>query len=119
MLKDPTIYVDAAHNKEAAIALVEAIKSLYEGNKIVFLMSILRGKDYNGFINELSKVASEIILTDFPDPRLADLELISKEFEKTHYIKDFNEAVSNLKDPDTIYVVTGSIHFIGYFLNNY
>src|SRR5690554_71525 len=117
--KNPTIYVDAAHNKEAAIALVEAIKSLYEGNKIVFLMSILRGKDYNGFINELSKVASEIILTDFPDPRLADLELISKEFEKTHYIKDFNEAVSNLKDPDTIYVVTGSIHFIGYFLNNY
>lgn len=116
--KNPLIYIDAAHNKEAAVALTESIKSLFNDKKVVVLMSILKGKDYQGFINELTKITNRIILTDFPDPRLADLLEISKEFSQTEYIKNFKDAVKELNDQDTIYIVTGSIHFIGYFLNN-
>lgn len=115
----PLIYVDAAHNKEAASALKETIKELFPKRRVVVLMSILRGKDFKGFINELEEVASEIILTSFPDPRLANLLEIKEYFPNLVLIQSFEEALKQLNDKDTVYIVTGSIHFIGYFLQNF
>lgn len=115
----PNIYIDAAHNKEAAIALSESIEILFGNQKIISVISILKGKDYHSFISEISKFSKRIILTSFPDPRLADLNQIKKDFPHVELIADFNEAIKEINDPNEIYLITGSIHFLGYFLNNY
>lgn len=116
---NPKIFIDAAHNREAAIALREAVENLFPKANIITIMSILKGKDYHSFIFEVMKFSSKVILTPFSDPRLADLDLIKKEFPSIIRTKSFEEAISYIKDDQTIYLVTGSIHFIGFFLNNY
>lgn len=115
----PLVIVDAAHNKEAAVGLANNLLELYPNKKITVIMSILHGKDYQGFINEISRLNSQIILTAFPDPRLADLKSISKEFKNIKLIENFEEVLREIKDNNTVYVITGSIHFIGYFINHF
>jgi dihydrofolate synthase/folylpolyglutamate synthase len=115
----PKIYLDAAHNKEAAIALRESIEILFPNQKIVSIISILKGKDYQSFITELNKFSKRIIITSFPDPRLADLDKIKTDFPKIELIKDFNTALKEINNPCETYLITGSIHFLGYFLNNF
>ncbi len=117
--KEPSIYIDAAHNKEAAIALRESILILFPDKKLISIISILKGKDYQSFICELNKFSKKIILTSFPDPRLADLEKIKNDFPNLELITDFNQAVKEINNPEETYLITGSIHFLGYFLNHY
>ncbi|MGI6781954.1 MAG: bifunctional folylpolyglutamate synthase/dihydrofolate synthase [Acholeplasmataceae bacterium] len=117
--KQPDIYIDAAHNKEAAIALRESIEILFGNKKLISIISLLKGKDYHSFINEVSKFSKKIILTSFPDPRLADLNQIINDFPNVELVTNFNEAIQIINNPCEVYLITGSIHFLGYFLNNF
>ena len=116
---DPTIIIDGAHNKEAALALSKAMIELYKNENIVVIMSILKGKDHHSFINLMTTFAQEIILVDFPDPRLANLEEISKQFKIVKHVKNIDKVFDLIKRERNIYLITGSIHFIGYFHNLY
>ncbi len=117
--KQPDIYIDAAHNKEAAIALRVSIEILFGNKKLISIISLLKGKDYHSFINEVSKFSKKIILTSFPDPRLADLNQIINDFPNVELVTNFNEAIQIINNPCEVYLITGSIHFLGYFLNNF
>ncbi|MGI6787790.1 MAG: bifunctional folylpolyglutamate synthase/dihydrofolate synthase [Acholeplasmataceae bacterium] len=116
---NPIIYIDAAHNTEAAIALKESINLLFPNQKIISIVSFLKGKDYHSFINEIRTFSKRIILTSFPDIRLADLDKIKEDFPTIELIKDFNLALKAIDSKEEIYLITGSIHFLGYFLNHY
>lgn len=116
---DPAIIIDGAHNKEAALALSKAMIELYKNENIVVIMSILKGKDYQSFINLMTTFAKHIILVDFPDPRLADLEQISKQFKIVKHVKNIDKVFDLIKRERNVYLITGSIHFIGYFNNLY
>ena len=116
---DPAIIIDGAHNKEAALALSKAMIELYKNENIVVIMSILKGKDYQSFINLMTTFAKHIILVDFPDPRLADLAQISKQFKIVKHVKNIDKVFDLIKRERNVYLITGSIHFIGYFNNLY
>ena len=51
--ENPTIIYDGAHNKPAMQNLINSVNMYYKNNKKVFIVSILKTKDYKGMLGEL------------------------------------------------------------------
>lgn len=118
--KKPLIMIDGAHNYEAAYELKLAVLENFPNESKAIIMSILKGKDYHAFITEMLKITNLVIVTEFPDPRVIKIDEIKKAFPNLIYIKDLDEAYQKLLSLNKDYnLVTGSIHFIGYFKNKY
>ncbi|UCG38698.1 MAG: bifunctional folylpolyglutamate synthase/dihydrofolate synthase [bacterium] len=62
----PAIIVDAAHNREAARALVGSIP---EGASVVWVLSALGDKDLGGMATEMLRVGSRFVLVPLDHPR--------------------------------------------------
>lgn len=55
LYEKPTIIYDGAHNKPAMQNLINSVNMYYKNNKKVFIVSILKTKDYKGMLEELLK----------------------------------------------------------------
>ncbi len=118
--KKPLIMIDGAHNYEAAVELRKAVLENFPNESKVILLSILSNKDYQAFIEEMLKITDLIIVTEFLDPRVTKIKDIKKTFPNLIYLKDLDEAYKMMLSLNKDYnLITGSIHFIGYFKNKY
>lgn len=113
------VIFDMAHTVNSMRNLVEAIPSL-EADRVLFLVSILKGKDVPGMLALIRSVADEIVFTSCHKERgytgreLADIW--EKEFPGESYgsDEDANEAYGRLfqgMKKNQLLVVTGS-HFL-------
>jgi dihydrofolate synthase / folylpolyglutamate synthase len=109
------IFIDGAHNTHAIEALKETALSTFKDYKIWVLFSALGDKDVSGMLKIIKSFAHRLILTKFPDPRFLGLkEYLDKDSE---WAEDSKQAILTLKetiDDQTILIITGSLHFIGY-----
>jgi len=64
---DPPLLFDAAHNRDGAAALAEALRPLAEAQPIVVCVSVLADKDAAGIAAELAPLA-EIVVCTAADP---------------------------------------------------
>jgi len=74
MRRNPTVMIDAAHNAHGAIALSRALAEEFTFDRVIAVVAILGDKDVVKFLNELSKVADEIIVTRNSSPRAMPIE---------------------------------------------
>ena len=74
MRRNPTVMIDAAHNAHGAIALSQALAEEFTFDRVIAVVAILGDKDVVKFLNELSKVAEEIIVTRNSSPRAMPIE---------------------------------------------
>ena len=74
MRRNPTVMIDAAHNAHGAIALSQALAEEFTFDRVIAVVAILGDKDVVKFLNELSKVADEIIVTRNSSPRAMPIE---------------------------------------------
>ena len=65
----PDVWLDCAHNAEAARALAAGIAALARGRRVVLLTSIVDDKDPAAIFAALSKVAAAVVLTRSANPR--------------------------------------------------
>jgi dihydrofolate synthase / folylpolyglutamate synthase len=110
------VIIDGAHNAHAIKLLTQNIKTLYPKKNVHVLMSILNDKDIHEMIEILRPAVTGITLTSFPDPRFVSLK--PYESHDIKYIEDMVEAYHHIRTEKRPYllIVTGSIHFIGYFV---
>jgi len=116
---DHHVYIDGAHNTHAIDALIETSKTTFKDQPIWILFSALGDKDIPGMLKQIASFASKVVITSFPDPRFVDLKEVAKDFE---YIENPFNAIWKLRrhmTEDTILIITGSLHFIGYIKSNY
>lgn len=116
---DHHIYIDGAHNTHAIDALIQTTKTTFKQKNIWILFSALGDKDIPGMIDRLKTISDRITITSFPDPRFHDLTEIAKPYT---YEPDAFHAIHMLKeqmDQNTILIITGSLHFIGYIKKHY
>ncbi len=67
MIKDfPKVFVDGAHNADAAIKLRDTIKSELAGYDTVIVMGMFSDKEYEKVIKTLAEVAVSIVATETP-----------------------------------------------------
>ena len=113
------IFIDGAHNTHAIDALVETAKTTFKDNTLWILFSALGDKDISGMLDKLHTISNNITITSFPDPRFQDLKELAKPFT---YKDDAFIALADLKekmDDQTVILITGSLHFIGYIKKHY
>lgn len=67
----PGVFVDGAHNPAAAKRLTETIQNHLPGEKVDFVVGMLKTKDLKATLDELIPVAASFTFVTFPHPQAA------------------------------------------------
>ncbi len=73
-------YLDGAHNPDGAKALVEALQTLYPGQKATLLMGILNNRPLPELAALFAPVAERVVTTTVPDPKSSDPQQLAALF---------------------------------------
>ena len=124
--KNPLIIYDGAHNEPAINNLLQMVEMYYENYKRVYVISILKRKDYEKMIELLSKDKESIfILTSGNDveryansKELYEIAIKYKEKNKI-FMMNLEEAIEELfkKYNDTANFIVGSFYVYGTVVN--
>ncbi|WP_342538011.1 folylpolyglutamate synthase/dihydrofolate synthase family protein [Sporosarcina sp. FSL K6-1540] len=110
----PGVFVDGAHNPAAAKALAATIRSEFPGEKVDFIIGMLKGKDIEKTLNELIQVAASFTFLTFPHPQAATGEQLMKychhEVKKVTTAESNTIILSNVRNKKKI--VTGSLYLL-------
>ena len=114
---DPAIILDGAHNLEGMTQLCETVKMLYPDKRHLFMVSILKDKDYKAMLDVLGEVADYVYFTTFDYPRAQSAKVQYEAFNRSNstYSEDFNVLIDQLFDEledDDCLIITGSLYFI-------
>ena len=124
--ENPTIIYDGAHNKPAMQNLINSVNMYYKNNKKVFIVSILKTKDYKGMLGELlqDKKATYIFTSGNSKERYVQGEVLANTAKEI--MKEANIQVKNLKDSicysvknykDSTIFIVGSFYVYGDVIN--
>ncbi len=117
----PVFLVDGAHNEDGARKLSQSIQFYFTNKKIVYIMGILKDKEYDKIISLTSPFASSIITIKTPDnARAMDAYELACEVSKYHKnvtaADSLEEAVEMsylLADKDSVIIAFGSLSYLG------
>ena len=121
LARNPYFIVDGAHNEEAARKLVQSLQFYFTNKKIIYIMGILKDKEYEKIIQITAPFAESIITIRTPDnPRAMDAyELASvamRYHPKVTAAGSVEEAVEMsylLADKDSVILAFGSLSYLG------
>lgn len=116
----PTIFIDGAHNPEGVKKLRETIETFFKDEKLIFIVGMMKDKDYMTMIEEVLPFA-EKVYTVSPDPyRGFAARIVAKELRekgvKAEPFDSVNEVIELLekkKGSNETFVVFGSLYLIG------
>jgi len=118
--KSPLFIVDAAHNAEGSEALAKTISLYFEEKKKIFIMGVLKDKDYDSMIREIAPIADGFIVITPESARALpakDLAVIIKPYCDNVYISDTVEDAVRLSleitPLDGLICSFGSLTYIG------
>ena len=119
--KKPYFVVDGAHNEDAAKKLAQSIEFYFTNKRIVFIIGVLRDKEYEKMIQLTHKYADQILTVTVPNNTrsMSSYELAS-EIAKVHpnvtSVDSLEEAVEIaylLAGKDDVILAFGSLYFQG------
>ena len=115
--KNPTIIFDGGHNAQAIENLKDTIDIYYKNAKKIYVMSILKSKDYKTILEELIEDGNIYIFTNGNDKnRYADSHLMYEYSKKLNaniemYEMDLKEAIQFCKEKvDYVSFIIGSFY---------
>lgn len=119
--KKPLFIVDGAHNEDAAQKLAKSIEFYFTNKRIIYIMGILKDKEYEKIINLTHSYADQIITVTPPDnPRAMHGYELAREIAKVHpgvsAVDSLEEAVEMsmlLADKDDVIIAFGSLSYLG------
>lgn len=116
----PDMYIDGAHNKDAALRLRDSIEIYFTNRRLIFMIGVLADKDYTSMLRILAPLA-DVIITLTPDnPRALSSDKLANE-ARAYCFKVFDEndiefaikrAYTEAKTEDVIFAF-GSLSFLG------
>ncbi|WP_262173475.1 bifunctional folylpolyglutamate synthase/dihydrofolate synthase [Saccharococcus sp. Marseille-Q5394] len=113
------VFIDGAHNPAAAKMLAETIKSEFPGEKVDFVIGMLKTKDIKRTLDELIPVAASFTFVTFPHPQAATAEeLISScQYSRKKVTKQLDDTIILSKRNGRKIIVAGSLYLISGLLN--
>ena len=117
----PLFVVDGAHNEDAAAKLAESLEFYFTNRRIIYIMGILRDKEYEKVIALTHGYADQIITVTPPEnPRAMAAYELAQEIAKVHpqvtAVDSLEEAVEMarlLAGPEDVIVAFGSLSYLG------
>ena len=119
--KQPLFIADGAHNEDAAKKLADSLRFYFTNRRIIYIMGVLRDKEYEKVIAETYMLADQIITLTPPDnPRALaayDLAVAVKEFHPNvtaaGSVEEAVEIAKLLAGKEDVIVAFGSLSFLG------
>ena len=120
MCRIPTFILDGGHNPQCAEALAASLRQLLPGRKVVFLLGVLRDKDYPRMMEQFLPLAREFVcLTPLSDRALpaSDLAAYLADQGAQAYPEDNIpagiRAALDAAGEDGVVVAVGSLYLVG------
>ena len=122
--RKPCFILDGAHNEDAARKLAQSLELYFSGRRILYIMGMLRDKEYGKVIGLTHSLADQIITVTPPgNPRaMPAYELaaaVAQVHEKVTAADSLEEAVEMarlLADKEDVIVAFGSLSYLGRML---
>ncbi|MDD2973413.1 MAG: bifunctional folylpolyglutamate synthase/dihydrofolate synthase [Lachnospiraceae bacterium] len=119
--RNPLFIVDGAHNEDAARQLRDTIEFYFTNKKIIYIMGILKDKEYGKIIQETYSYGTHIITVTTPkNPRAMPAYELAQEIQPYHnsvtVADSLQEAVEMsylLADKDSVIIAFGSLSYLG------
>lgn len=119
--KKPLFVVDGAHNEDAARKLARSIEFYFTKRRIIYIMGILRDKEYDKVIEQTHSYADQIITVTPPEnPRAMSAYELAQEIARVHSnvtaVDSLEEAVEMAKllaGPEDVVLAFGSLSYLG------
>ncbi len=119
--RKPLFVVDGAHNEDAAKKLARSVEIYFTNRRIIYIMGILRDKEYEKVIALTHGYADQIITVTPPDnPRAMSAYELAEEVAKVHSgvtaVDSLEEAVEMaelLTGPEDVILAFGSLSYLG------
>lgn len=108
IVKQPSIYIDGAHNNESIDALLKVFAE--EKKTIKVLFAAIEGKPVDSMLNRLTTLTAEVAVTTFDYPTAYQLDQYPMQYPRYHSFEQWLKDVA--VDENTIYIITGSLYFI-------
>lgn len=123
--KKPLIICDGAHNENAAIRLRQSVETYLQGKKLIFIMGVLRDKDYDKVISNTADLAEYIITVTPPEnPRALsayELAMAVREYNgnvtEAGSVEEAVEMARLIADKDYVIIAFGSLSYLGRLKN--
>lgn len=110
----PNVYVDGTHNPAAARALAETIRQEFPGEKVEFIIGMLKGKDIQKTLDELIPVADSFSFVDFDHPQaeLPETMMALCNHPLKQVINEMDEHILLVETDNKKKIVTGSLYLL-------
>lgn len=115
----PTVLIDGAHNAEGISLLTQNIKNIYKDKKIIFVLAILRDKNLESMIKDITQISDKLIISKNKSKRAAEIEEQVEFAEKyqADYITAFDvlqatRMALDLASEDDVVIISGSLYTI-------
>lgn len=123
--KKPFFVVDGAHNEDAAKKLAESIEFYFTNKRIIYIMGILRDKEFEKIIELTHGYADQILTVATPNQArtLSSYELateVAKVHKNVTAVDSLEEAVEMaylLAGKEDVIIAFGSLSFTGNLMN--
>ena len=119
--KHPLFIVDGAHNEDAVKRLAESIEFYFTNRKIIFIIGVLKDKEYDKIIELTYRYAEHIITVTPPEnPRALPAYDLAREAARVHprvtAVDSLEEAVEMshlLAGKEDVIIAFGSLSYLG------
>ncbi|MFS0575380.1 folylpolyglutamate synthase/dihydrofolate synthase family protein [Sporosarcina sp. 179-K 3D1 HS] len=110
----PNIFVDGTHNPAAAKALAETIRETFPGEKVDFIIGMLKGKDVRRTLDELMPVAASFSFLTFPHPQAETPETMMEQCKHPNkrVINEVGKHILLQHENGRKKIVTGSLYLL-------
>ena len=121
MGKHPILEVYCSHNEDAARQLAASIETYFKDKRMIFIMGVLKDKEYDKILALTAKYAEHILTVTPPNnARALDALELAKAAREYHpqvtNLSSLEEAVEVshlLADKDTVILCFGSLSYLG------
>lgn len=115
--REPLFILDGGHNPQCAQALAQNIIDYLPGQKITFLMGVLKDKDYGQMLNLIEPFAAKIICLTPDNPRALSADelarLVGKRGIPALSCPSIEEGILHALESDEPIIAFGSLYLAG------
>ncbi|UCH90209.1 MAG: bifunctional folylpolyglutamate synthase/dihydrofolate synthase [Thermoplasmata archaeon] len=120
MQRSPTVILDCSHNPSGISYLVETIEDLFEYNKIIFVIGVVKEKARGEIVKLISALNPEVIAVKPASHRALEPEVLQAEFReagvecsvKSDVLQGVEDALKQAGPTDLV-CITGSFYTAG------
>lgn len=118
--ENPMVVLDGAHNPAGARELASALKSAFDYDRLILVVSILADKDVDSILRELVPLANTVVVTQAASDRAVDADALAdkvsrltSEFSVEREVAGGIGQAIRRAGPRDLVLVTGSLYTVG------